>query len=332
MTDQDTHEEQVEGDGAERRMEPQTAGMLLRQAREAAGMSLDAAAQQLKLASRQVQAIEDGDYSRLPGRTFVRGFVRNYARMVHVDPETVLAALPPAPGTTGHEPPAIAYAPSIGELPGGRGRTSWARWAIPLTLVAIVAAAAIYEYLRPADERAPAGAGDASRKAALETHAARPADRPAAMPRPTTPAADAATSNPASNPAESSPATWRATPPAIVLNGAGPATSAASTSSAAGAPGASSPSGAGAQAVVADAAIDLEFRDFSWTEVRDRSGHVLMSRMMSAGQSQRLTGPPPFDLVIGNAADVSLKYNGRAIDLTPYSRQNVARFSLPATP
>ena len=60
---------------------PTSAGALLREAREAAGMSIDAVAQQLKLAPRQVQALEDGDFAHLPGRTFVRGFMRNYARL-----------------------------------------------------------------------------------------------------------------------------------------------------------------------------------------------------------------------------------------------------------
>ncbi len=57
-------------------------------------MSLDAVAQQLKLAPRQVRALEDDDWQRLPGRTFVRGFSRNYARFVRLDPDAVLAALP----------------------------------------------------------------------------------------------------------------------------------------------------------------------------------------------------------------------------------------------
>ena len=45
-----------------------TAGTRLRTAREAAGLSIDAVAQQLKLAPRQVQALEDDDWERLPGR------------------------------------------------------------------------------------------------------------------------------------------------------------------------------------------------------------------------------------------------------------------------
>jgi cytoskeleton protein RodZ len=38
-------------------------------------------AQQLKLAPRQVRALEEENFGMLPGRTFTRGFMRNYARL-----------------------------------------------------------------------------------------------------------------------------------------------------------------------------------------------------------------------------------------------------------
>ena len=67
---------------------------MLAAARGRAGLSLDAVAQQLKLGVRQVQALEDDNFAALPGRTFVRGFVRNYARLLKLDADAVLAALP----------------------------------------------------------------------------------------------------------------------------------------------------------------------------------------------------------------------------------------------
>ena len=70
-----------------------TAGMILMQAREAAGLTIDDVAMQLKLAPRQVVAIERDDFANLPGRTFIRGFVRNYARLLKLDTDAVLGAL-----------------------------------------------------------------------------------------------------------------------------------------------------------------------------------------------------------------------------------------------
>jgi cytoskeleton protein RodZ len=50
--------------------------------------------------------------------------------------------------------------------------------------------------------------------------------------------------------------------------------------------------------------------------------------MMKDGDQQTLTGTPPFDVVIGNSADVRLAYRGQPVDLGPLSRGNVARFTL----
>ena len=129
-----------------------TAGALLGAAREASGLTIDAVAQQLKLAPRQVRALEEDDYTHLPGRTFVRGFVRNYARLVHLDPDEVVGSLPAGAAAPALEAPTLQQtAQTMGELPTtDQSKPAWARWAIPLTLAVIVAVAAVYEWLRPA--------------------------------------------------------------------------------------------------------------------------------------------------------------------------------------
>ena len=99
-------------------------------------MSLDTVAQQLKLAPRQVTALEEDDFAKLPGRTFVRGFMRNYARLVRIDAEKVLAALPGGDAPALDSPALQPTAPTIGHLPTmEHAKPGWTRWAIPLTLV-----------------------------------------------------------------------------------------------------------------------------------------------------------------------------------------------------
>jgi cytoskeleton protein RodZ len=66
-------------------------GRALAAAREARSMSLADAAAQLRLHVRQVQAIEAEDLSALPEAPFVRGYVRNYAKLVDLPPEPLLA-------------------------------------------------------------------------------------------------------------------------------------------------------------------------------------------------------------------------------------------------
>ena len=289
------------------------AGTMLRAAREAAGLSLDAVAQQLKLAPRQVSAIETGDFAQLPGRTFVRGFVRNYARLVKLDADAVLAALPGGGDGAGLASPTLhATAPSIGELPVSQtSRPAWAKWAIPLTLVAIIAAGAAYEMLRTAaPPRTPAPAATEPREPVIGPKAPEPAPPPASIaPTQTSvpPAAPAALPAPAADPAPGA----AAPPPG--------ATTTALPNPVASVPAAAAPG---------DRELVLSFRDHSWTEVRDRNGRVLLSAMMSPGARQVLLGQAPFELVIGNASDVTLTLDGRAVDLVPHTRQSVARLTL----
>src|SRR4030066_1868916 len=71
-------------------------GRMLREARESLGMSVADVAGQVKFAARQIEALEADDFQRLPEIPFVRGFVRSYAKILHLDAQMLLAALPQA--------------------------------------------------------------------------------------------------------------------------------------------------------------------------------------------------------------------------------------------
>lgn len=60
-------------------------------AREAAGMTIEDVAHRLRLAPRQVVAIESGEWSALPGVAFARGVLRSYGRLLGVDVEPLVA-------------------------------------------------------------------------------------------------------------------------------------------------------------------------------------------------------------------------------------------------
>lgn len=68
-------------------------GAMLRMAREARGTTIAEVAAALKMSPRQIEAIEGEDFSRLSGATFIRGFIRNYTRLLKIDAAPVLAAL-----------------------------------------------------------------------------------------------------------------------------------------------------------------------------------------------------------------------------------------------
>jgi cytoskeleton protein RodZ len=280
-------------------------GARLRAAREAAGLSLEQAAQQLKLAPRQVRALEEEDFAQLPGRTFARGFVRNYARLLNLDGDDLLRLLPDSARAPALEAPALhSTGAMIAELPSrGPARSGFSRWVIPIVLVACIVAAATYEWYRGA--------------------LAPPSEpKHAALPPPAVIAPAATTRTELANPLAPE-AKAEATAPA-------PAPRAAENEVAA-APSAAPalpPAPAPAAAAAAPAQLQLTYHGPSWTEIRDRDGQVLMSRLVAAGSEQSFRGSAPFDIVIGNANKVTLVYRGTPVDLLPYTRQNVARLRL----
>ena len=64
---------------------PQTASARLRAAREALGLTTTDIAARTRITIRHVEALDRGDLAALPGRPYVLGFVRNYARAVGLD-------------------------------------------------------------------------------------------------------------------------------------------------------------------------------------------------------------------------------------------------------
>lgn len=70
------------------------AGATLRAAREAQGLTVADIAERIKFSVRQVEALESDDQTHLPQGTFLRGFIRSYARVLQLDESTVLETLP----------------------------------------------------------------------------------------------------------------------------------------------------------------------------------------------------------------------------------------------
>jgi cytoskeleton protein RodZ len=282
-----------------------SAGTLLRAGREAAGLTIAAVAQQLKLAPRQIAALEEGDFAKLPGRTFIRGFVRNYARLLRLDSDAVLAALPEATAAAAYEHPSLAPTPRpMGELPADvHTRPSPARWAIPLALVAIVTVAAIYEIARPPTQPTPQVAAGKPTPPVMHV-APMPATAPATAPGNTT----TTLPNPLANTGDKA---FAAAENAGTITGTAEPLVAASPNPEA-----------------TNAPIILTFLGTSWVEVRDGTGTLVVSVTGNAGGAQEVNGRAPFEVILGNAAAVNVSWQGKSFDTAPFTRQNVAKFTL----
>ena len=274
-------------------------GAALAAARDAAQLSVAEVARHLRLSVAQVEALEAGDFERLPGPVFVRGFIRNYARLVKLNPDVLLPQVEPELAGLPHSP----ETPPSQNIPFPPERPS--RWPIlGLLILVVLAGLVFYEFYwtehRPASD-VPA--------AAVPPVPAAPV---AVQPEP--PAAPETTAIPA-------PAVADAPLPTPV----GEAPKIAEPDAASPQPAAAQPA---AVSMHADGGVHLVFSEESWVEIQDRDGKVVLSQLNPQGSEKRVSGRAPLSIVIGNAHAVRLTYNGRPVDLAPHTKVDVARFVL----
>ena len=60
----------------------------------------------------------------------------------------------------------------------------------------------------------------------------------------------------------------------------------------------------------------------SWVEIRDPNGAKLLVRLISVGRDYRVVGAAPFRVFLGNAPSVTLQVNGETVDISGFIRSN----------
>jgi len=297
--------EEFEGNAAEPQTVEQPAevrpsvGAVLAEARERLGLSVAEVARQLRLSTRQIEALEADDHARLPGKTFLRGFLRNYAKLLQLDPEPLLALCQPEPSQI--QPIAVPMGRiefggkrRLMPLGGHSGKPGIKKAAI-IGVVVLALSWGIFELLQ-----GKTLSHDAPAKSAGETTMVL-----------TLPQAEA--------PLQAEPVANQAADPASV-----PATLPAAAPGAAETAVSSAPpmANAGGQRLL------FVFDGDAWVEVKDKSGKVIFYQLNPKGSQQSVRGIPPFSLVIGNAAHVRLTYNEKPVDLAPHIKMDVARLTI----
>ena len=278
----------------------------LRARREAVRMTCEEAAAALRLAPRQVEALENGDWQALPGVAFVRGALRSYGRLLGADVAPLLEQV-------GSSESGVQLRPSVSlgvarprdgaiGFGGGGAGNRWV-WGV-LIVLALIALAMFFA----------GGQGLSGMSSWLSTSSA-PAEEGAAR-GPTVievlPIPGVSDGQPT---APQEPPT---APP-------GPGSAAPVT-----APGAAVDPAPSAPALAAQAvpALQLAFERDAWVDVRDAAGAPLLQGVQPGGTSSALEGKAPFSLVIGNAAHVRIERAGRAVALQPAAPSGVARLSV----
>ncbi len=273
-------------------------GQQLAAARQSCNLSVADVAHQLKLSPAQVQAMEAGEYQRLPGPVFVRGFIRNYARLVKLDPKLLVAE---AEQRIAPQPKAAVQMQPSRDIPFPSGRElKWHKYAIGALLV--VAALVMFEFYGSTTD-APSEVTVKSR--VLPLPEAQIIEKPAAGAMPTQVAAAV----------EAEPQSTAGQAPASGAKSAAVSAAAALTP-------------AHAERKGGEHLLRLNFDKESWVEIRDRSGRKIFSQLNPAGSAQMVSGVPPLTLVVGNAAGVRLTYDDRPVNLVPHINVDVARLTL----
>ena len=299
---------------------PATPGQVLAESRERQGLSRAEVAQRLHMSPLQVEALESGDYTRLPKGTFLRGFVRNYAKLLNVDAEPLIAGLTPAsPRAAAIVVPSqnIRFEPLHERI----SSSPYVKGGLIAAVVLALGFATLYWWTEIRGSP-PAAATKAPEAPAAKQIAAAPL--PAAE---TPPPTEAPSAEPV--PAVAKPAAPAAKPAAEAPKASVPATPAPAPT-----PPLAVPQGGGSKAATVppgggkSGRLVFSFRGASWVEVKDASGEVILSRLNTAGSQAAVTGKLPLTVIVGNAPDVTMRYNDREFPLEPHTKVAVARFTV----
>ena len=275
------------------------AGALLRTSREAAGFSLGALAAVVKVPVRKLEALEAGRLDALPESVYVRGMVVGICRVLHADPQAILALLPLTPTKPLQQQGAIAPVPF--QTVGADSPYSlleviakpYVRWAVSIVLGAALLYfwpdIASWSGLTTADSEA---SSTSQPWVAQGTVASAPEQLPGSLPPPSGLEGE------------------------VNLDTAfAPVGNQASASMA-------------APLSPAEELVRFQARGRTWVEVLDGKGVVVLRRVLTDGEQTGAVGLPPLSVVVGSADVTEVWVRGKVFDIKSISQGNVARFEV----
>lgn len=289
----------------------QSIGQALKAARLAQVMSAQDIARQLRLSEKQIAAIEEDDHSKFPNQIFLRGFIRNYAKLVREDSKEFFKLLEKTFPPTSTQ--AITF--SVDGTPFTADHKQSKGNLIILLIVVLVSSLLIYEVYRSGgDDQKKNGNTDngimAETIIQLETEIEQaPEDN----------------QNQLSPVIESNGSNFNVLTEEVEIDQQNGNYLDKEQNVETGLEVENKPvesEGGGT--------LSFTFIGESWVEVEDAEGRKIFSQISPGNTEETVNGSPPFSLTIGNAASVRLLYNDKPVDLIPYTNTNggVARLSL----
>ena len=296
--------------------EPGAAGATLLKERRRQGLSLGDISRQLKLSVRQVEALERDDYSGYKGPVFIHGFIRNYAKLLGLDPEPLIRATD-----------SMLYPPQVAAVavpreperprPVRAKQKKFRVWPVVLAVLLVGIAMSVYVGGRREPDggrSAPTVAARDKPVSASKMTAESRTDAEKRVRSEPKPEAEAAAAKPAAKPSakpDVKPETKAETKTETTERRAPVETG-----------------GAIAAETAARVTVRMVFEQDSWVEIKDRNGNTIFGQLNPAGSRRSASGEPPLSVVVGNAAGVRLFQGDKSIDLAPHTRVDVARLTL----
>ncbi|MBM3071374.1 cytoskeleton protein RodZ [Enterobacter sp. RHBSTW-00994] len=315
-------------------------GVRLRNAREQLGLSQQAVAERLCLKVSTVRDIEEDKAPADLASTFLRGYIRSYAKLVHIPENELLPMMEKqAPVRAAKVAPMQTF--SLGKR--RKKRDGWLMsftWLVLFVVIGLTGAwwwqnhkAQQEEITTMADQSSAElnnSGNDGAQSVPLNTDNTASTNEPQVT-------TDAQATDPAQTPASNAnPAVQPQAQNTVV------APSQANVDTAANVPAATSPADNSAQplptdqAAVANAAANpnalvMNFSADCWLEVTDATGKKLFSGLQRKDGTLNLVGQAPYKLKIGAPSAVQIQYQGKPVDLSRFIRTNqVARLTVNA--
>jgi len=300
------------------------AGAQLKAQREALGWPVEQVADQLKLAPRQVIALEEGDMAALPNLAVVRGFVRAYAKVVRLDAAPLVAMIEvhPAPAQDPAAPVRREISATFSEsrFPSMTQRSSnqTPLWIAGAVAVVVAAAFGAYKLGYVPASLLSSQAGKETSHAEVgpvETTLIKPGQDLTPVQTPSVPLISVPPP-PGNDTQTGAPASAAASVPAAAVPPA-PAPAAAAT-----------PPAADAAPAVGANALVLKVEQDSWVEIRRPGSTPLISRMVKAGSTETFDITGPATLVVGKPGVVQATLRGAKLELPTVAGGTISRVSI----
>jgi cytoskeleton protein RodZ len=306
-----------------------TAGALLRNARESAGMHIAALAVTLKVPVRKLEALEQDRFDLLPDAVFARALAASVCRTLKLDVAMVLERLPKT------STPKLSYPTTRSSTPfrssgygSGSGISLRAQLSRPavLTGIAFLLGALVLIFL-PA-KKPDAFPGAPATEGALVTGESLKG-LPAAMSKAGAGLADSTKSVLSALQTGDAAAPVSAAPTGGLLVSDSITSATLESAQALAATPAAAPSpGDPAVSAVATGIVTFRAKGQSWVEVTDAKGSVVLRRTLAAGELVGATGALPLTAVVGRADATQVQVRGQAFELSAVTKDNVARFEV----